>query len=307
MILSQRRFSDGSVEATELHRQLQQTGSKGNTGGTLNSRTALLVCALICFVIFFYFMLSVVCQARRTSRATNISTSEAIREAIVESLSKFQRRALLESFFSKDKFKAKEPPEKKITTEYENPDAEASEMGGSIHEINVQLSPAPTPTKKADEETPSSPLTQPILQVSSPRSCALYTPVLNPSSAKRVVANRDISVPSLQPRVSFPIPPSENSALDTLVSELNFNIPNESSSIFDETASGEKDLTPILEDGDQEGNLKEDYLFSESVCSICLDIYGKEQFKLSRNSCMKPLNISICLTIMKFKFRRRRR
>ena len=106
-----------SQSQSHLSRTLHNADNHSHT--RMNSRTALLICALICFIVFFYFMLNVACHVRRRGTRTGAGAGagagaiglsalgmgmspEALGEAIVNNLSTFQRRALLEKFFSKD-------------------------------------------------------------------------------------------------------------------------------------------------------------------------------------------------------------
>lgn len=259
MILSHPHPSGASTSTPERHRIVLDDCNNR----IMNSRTALFVCAFVCIVVFFYFMLSVVCRAGRTSMVSNLSPTESIREAIAATLSKFQRRALLESFFSEDKEKTK-----RMIIKHENP--EGSDRGGSIVDCSGSIAATPRSTN-SDEESPLTPLTRPMEDVFSPGSSALSTPGgLSPPS---LTQDKDcINVPQLKPRFLFPIPSA--ATLDNLDSDLKLEPSNEDTdATMAHTGTLFKDEGNPKEDG---GNLKEDDSLQEDVCSICLDAYGKK-------------------------------
>jgi len=191
---------------------------------------------------------------------SNLSPTESIREAIAATLSKFQRRALLESFFSEDKEKTK-----RMIIKHENP--EGSDRGGSIVDCSGSIAATPRSTN-SDEESPLTPLTRPMEDVFSPGSSALSTPGgLSPPS---LTQDKDcINVPQLKPRFLFPIPSA--ATLDNLDSDLKLEPSNEDTdATMAHTGTLFKDEGNPKEDG---GNLKEDDSLQEDVCSICLDAY----------------------------------
>lgn len=210
---------------------------------TMSSRTALLLCALVCFVVFFYFMLSVACQARNLSINTDLTPAESIKEVIANTFSRFQRRALLESFFKENKV------------------SNAKNGKGIRRSNNSDESIADTSTnsKKMDEECPVTPLS----------SRSYVTNTLTPdgrSPPSQPLENEynDNFVSRLLPKVSFPVP--FQNALGNLDYSLNVHAPNE------EIDSDSKDET---DDNlkDDRGDLKDDNVLIDDCCSICLDTY----------------------------------
>ena len=206
---------------------------------TMNSRTALLLCALVCFVVFFYFMLSVACQARHLSINTDLTPAESIKEVIANTFSRFQRRALLESFFKENK-------------------VSNAKSGKGIKRSNI--SDESIAATKMDEECPVTPQSAVSYVTNTP------TPDGRSPPSQPLESEYNNFVSRILPKVSFPVP--FQNKLGSLDYSLNVQDPNEESDA-DSKDESDDDLK------DDRGDLKEDNILLEDCCSICLDTYGK--------------------------------